>query len=325
VLDGRRGLRVVQGLAAHRRLPVGVARRVAIIEPRQSVPIETSSPSGVTRPLWQAMQRSAVWNSGGRSRRRRRGAARSGEGQDRPRRPPGSLTSHRRVLRRTSPRAGRRRPRSRSADPSSGTRTPTFAITCCRRLRVTWTCGTRSHRALAPEARSRAPSTSSIGDQARPKTTLGEGPADGQPEDRLVVAGAVLEGHLEPRLGVQEGVGGEDLAVGEEPLGHRAPLAEALVLVAGRQPQLADGADDAAAGQIVVQHPLERHAEIAHAARPHPTSRGVGGDPLAPGEGGDDLDLVARSEALLVDQLAADGAAAPPVATVVVSTASSSG
>ena len=49
----------------------GSRDELAIIDARHATPIDTSSPDGVVRPLWQAMQLSEVWNA---TRCRRRAA-----------------------------------------------------------------------------------------------------------------------------------------------------------------------------------------------------------------------------------------------------------
>jgi hypothetical protein len=43
----------------------GSRAELAIIDARHDAPIETSSPDGVIKPLWQATQLSAVWNRSG--------------------------------------------------------------------------------------------------------------------------------------------------------------------------------------------------------------------------------------------------------------------
>jgi hypothetical protein len=63
VLDIRAGARMVDRFPAHARLPVGIARELAIMVARQADPMDTSSPDGVIRLLWHGMQLPPVLNS----------------------------------------------------------------------------------------------------------------------------------------------------------------------------------------------------------------------------------------------------------------------
>ena len=119
-------VRMVEDLAPDRGLPVRIARGVGHHRRRASrAPIDTSSPVGVVRPLWQAMQLSDVWKNRCRASAFCAGLRRNRLPEHRFFRPPtataivhrtntaaSTLPATEAALRRTSPRGSTRAPAS---------------------------------------------------------------------------------------------------------------------------------------------------------------------------------------------------------------------
>ncbi len=168
--------------------------------------------------------------------------------------------------------------RRRSARCVNGTRTPTLTSTCCRVLRLTCICGSASHSRRARYPISRAASSSTIGDHARPqRRTMKLLPIGRAPEH--LVRRVVLGRHLDAGMCVQKSVGHERQRLAEraECLEHGAAVVE-LDLAAARE--------DRSAAVAVEEHVLVRAADLVRVLR-------------------EDFVLAAASHAMLVQKFVA--------------------